>query len=45
MFWAAGYAAVPADEVTLCHFAATLAVEGLRLKSYMAGVCHLGFEA
>ncbi len=35
---------VPADEDALCHFAATLAEEGLRhktIKSYMAGVRHL----
>ena len=41
---AAGHTPVPADEDTLCHFAATLAVEGLRhrtIKSYMAGVRHL----
>ncbi len=41
---AAGRTPVPADEDTLCHFAATLAVEGLRhktIKSYMAGVRHL----
>ncbi len=34
---------VPASEDTLCHFAATLATEGLRhrtIKSYMAGICH-----
>ncbi len=40
----AGRTPVPADEDTLCHFAATLAVEGLRqrtIKSYMAGVRHL----
>ncbi len=40
----AGRTPVPADEDTLCHFVATLAVEGLRhrtIKSYMAGVCHL----
>ena len=41
---AAGLAAVPASEETLCHFAATLAGEGLRhrtIKSYMAGIRHL----
>ena len=42
---AAGRIPVPADEGTLCHFAATLATEGLRhrttIKSYMAGVRHL----
>ncbi len=40
----AGRAPVPADEDALCHFAATLAEEGLRhrtIKSYMAGVRHL----
>ena len=40
---AAGRIPVPADESTLCHFAATLATEGLRhrtIKSYMAGVHH-----
>ncbi len=40
----AGRAPVPADEDTLCHFAASLAVDGLRhrtIKSYMAGVRHL----
>ncbi len=40
----AGQTPVPADKDTLCHFAATLAVEGLRhrtIKSYMAGVRHL----
>ncbi len=39
----AGRTPVPADEDTLCHFAATLALEGLRhrtIKSYMAGVRH-----
>ena len=41
---AAGVAAVPVSEETLCHFAATLAGEGLchrTIKSYMAGVRHL----
>ena len=41
---AVGLATVPASEETLCHFAATLAGEGLRhrtIKSYMAGVRHL----
>ncbi len=41
---AAGRTPVPADEDTLCHFAATLAAEGLQnktIKSYMAGVRHL----
>ncbi len=40
----AGRAPVPANEDTLCHFAASLAVDGLRhrtIKSYMAGVRHL----
>ena len=37
----AGLTVVPASEGALCHFAATLAEEGLRhrtIKSYMAGV-------
>ncbi len=41
---AAGRILVPADEGTLCHFAATWATEDLRhrtIKSYMAGVHHL----
>ncbi len=40
----AGRTPVPANEDTLCHFAAALAVEGLHhrtIKSYMAGVHHL----
>ncbi len=35
---------MPTDEDTLCHFSASLAVDGLchrTIKSYMAGVCHL----
>ena len=38
---AAGLTVVPASEGALCHFAATLAEEGLCIKSYMAGVRHL----
>ena len=40
----AGLTVVPASEGALCHFAATLAEEGLRhrtIKSYMVGVQHL----